>query len=415
VDDDERRKGDRWGKGLPTKMTSTPDNKKTVLNYALEYHERGWCVIPIKPGSKEPAVRWKRYQAERSSERQLRTWLSNNNRNIAVVLGKVSGGLACRDFDTMQEYEIWVAKRPRLAKILPTVRTSKGVHVYFVGHVEGIHHTTNGELRGSGGYCLLPPSVHPDGQPYEWVNPLANSRLLTIRLELTGFIPNVTEQTEKTQQTEQTKAIVMGYSSEVEAKTKKKSKAKSEVENELETAIVETLPVQVGTRNRKIFEFARAIKSLPQFSDAEPEDLRDIVTVWHRRALPKIRTKEFEETWIDFLKAWPRIKYAKGEGPMAEIFERAIQFEPPPIAVEKYPNNSKLKILVSLCRELQKAAGEGAFFLSARTAGRLLNVSPMHASRWLFLLQSDGIIKLVCKGGTAETVRQASRYKYIVN
>jgi len=131
--------------------------------------------------------------------------------------------------------------------------------------------------------------------------------------------------------------------------------------------------------------------------------------------MPNIRTKEFEETWIDFLKAWPIIRYAKGEEPMAKMFEKAIELEPPKIAVEKYPDHSKLKILVSLCRELQRAAGDDPFYLSVRTAGRLLNITPVTANRWLFLLLSDGILKLVSKGGTAETVRQASRYQYVAN
>ena len=101
---------------------------------------------------------------------------------------------------------------------------------------------------------------------------------------------------------------------------------------------------------------------------------------------------------------------------MAKMLEKAIQLEPPKIAVEKYPDHSKLKILVSLCRELQQAVGSEPFFLSARTAGRLLNVSAMQANRWLFLLQSDGILALVSKGGTtAETVREASRYRYVAN
>ena len=154
---------------------------------------------------------------------------------------------------------------------------------------------------------------------------------------------------------------------------------------------------------------------MPQFADADPTQLREFVKIWYKRALPNIRTKEFEETWIDFLIAWPRIKYVKGEEPMAQMFEKAIQLDPPQIAIEKYPDNSKLKILVSLCRELQRAAGNKPFFLSVRTAGRLLNIAPMTASRWFFLLQSDGIIKVVTKGGTAQTVRQASRYGYIAN
>jgi len=85
------------------------------------------------------------------------------------------------------------------------------------------------------------------------------------------------------------------------------------------------------------------------------------------------------------------------------------------VAVEKYPNNSRLKILVSLCRELQKAAGDDAFFLSARTAGKLLNVTPMTASRWLFLLETDRIVKVIAKGGTSENPRKATRFRYVAN
>lgn len=133
----------------------------------------------------------------------------------------------------------------------------------------------------------------------------------------------------------------------------------------------------------------------------------------HFRHMKYHVTRMAEETWIDFLKAWPRIKYAKGKEPMAKIFERAVRLEPPKIAVEMHPDHGKLKILVALCKELQRAAGDSPFYLSIRTAGRLLNVTPVTANRWLFLLTSDGILKLVSRGGTADTVRQASRYRYV--
>ena len=371
-------------------------SEKAILDWALKYYDYGWCIIPIRTESKKPAIRsWKKYQLVRANKQQLEKWFATNNRNIAVIVGEVSNGLTCRDFDTIAEYHLWVSKYPDLAKILPTVQTSKGRHIYFEGHINGIRHIANGELRGNGGYCLLPPSVHPDGAIYQWVNPVFNGNLLAIDPELAGFIPDVTEQTEKTEQTEQSEAIVS--------------------DDLIERAIKETLPQELGTRNRKIFEFARALKSLPQFTDVGRERLRQLVKAWHKQALPNIRTKEFEETWIDFLKAWPRIKYLNGEEPIMKVFEKAIRLEPPKVAVEKYPENNNLKILVSLCQELQRAAGNNPFYLSVRTAGKLLKVSPMQANRWLFLLVSDGILKIVAKGGTAKTVRKATRFRYIAN
>ncbi len=376
----------------------TEKSEKSVLEQVLEYDRYGWCIIPVPYGKKAARIRWGRYQESRPDEKQIRKWFATNNRNIAVIVGEVSNGLTCRDFDTIAEYHLWVSKYPDLAKMLPTVQTSKGMHVYFEGHIKGIKHIANGELRGNGGYCLLPPSVHPDGAIYQWVNPVFNGNLLAIDPELAGFIPDVTEQTEQTEKTEQTKQSEAIVSDDL-----------------IERAIKETLPQELGTRNRKIFEFARALKSLPQFTEVEPKQFREIVKAWHNRALSNIRTKEFEETWIDFLKAWPRIKYKKGEEPIMKIFESTIQLEPPKIAVELYPGNAKIQLLLSLCRELQKASGTEPFFLDVRTAGRLLGVSHVQASRWLFLLVSDGILKIVAKGGTAKTVRKATRFRYIAN
>ncbi len=367
----------------------------TLIKQALDYHRLGWCVIPIPQRQKAARIKWKRFQSNRPDEAQLRKWFQNNHSNIAVILGDVSGGLTCRDFDAMTEYETWTAGFPDLARTLPTVQTAKGMHVYFEGHVKGIRHIANGELRGSGGYCLLPNSVHPDGPIYQWKIPLKNGNLLVLDPKLAGFMPDVTEKTENTEQTEKTEAIIGG--------------------NEVEKAIIETLPQEYGTRNRKIFELARYLKSLPQYNGANPKDLREIVEQWHKSALPNIRTKEFEETWIDFLKGWGRIKHPKGEEPMAQIFQSAIEMELPAIVIQKYPDNKNLQLLACLCNELQRATGDNPFYLSARTAGRLLKVSPMSANRWLFLLESDGIIKVIRKGGTAQTARKATRYKYIPN
>lgn len=396
-----------------------------LLDWVLQYDHLGWCVIPIPYGKKKAQIKWGKYQKSRPNENQHYRWFADGRRNVAVVLDEVSGGLACRDFDTIYSYESWKDSHPDLAAILPTVKTGKGYHVYFLASVQGRKDIKGnngehlGELRGSGHYCMLPPSVHPNGYVYEWVNPPTKDNLLVLYPEQAGFLPestNVTEQTEDTEQTEKTEnteAIEGGVEKNERASERGETKSDATVESSVEAAICATLPKELHTRNRQIFEFGRALKSLPQFADADPREFRRYVKLWHERALLNIATKEFEETWIDFLKAWPRIKYARGEEPMAKIFERAIALETPKIAVEKYPDHSKLKILVSLCRELQRAAGNKPFYLSVRTAGRLLDVKPMTANRWLFLLQSDGILTLISKGGTAETVRQASRYLYI--
>ena len=370
------------------------DKPKTILDDALAYHKRGWCIIPIPYGRKAARIRWSKYQDSRPDENQLRKWFAANNRNIAVVLGPVSADLACRDFDTMPEYERWSKAYTNLAKKLPTVRTAKGMHVYFEADIEGIKHIANGELRGKGGYCLLPPSVHPDGPVYQWVNPLSNGNLLVVDPELVGFMPDVTEHTEHIEQTEHTEAIV------------------SKDCCYIRRVIARTLTQKYGQRNSKIFFLAKALRT--RYPDANPKMFREDVRSWYDLALPNIRTKDFAETWLDFLIAWDNVDYFEGVNPMV-IYEQAIKLEAPPIVALNYPDNRKIQNLAVLCREMQKACGDKPFFLSARTAAGLLEISAMQANRYLRLLVREDVLEIIEKGGTAQQPRKANQFRYLAN
>jgi DNA-binding Lrp family transcriptional regulator len=71
---------------------------------------------------------------------------------------------------------------------------------------------------------------------------------------------------------------------------------------------------------------------------------------------------------------------------------------------------AQLRLLVSLCRELQREAGRHPFFLSVRTAAEQVGVSPSHAATWLNGLVIDGILKRV-RTGVLRT-RKSSEYRY---
>ena len=94
-------------------MVNKPkQNENPLLAAALDYHHRGWSIIPISYGTKKARFKWAKCQIVRPDEKQLQKWFANGNRNIAVVLGEVSSGLACRDFDTMTEYRLWASSNP---------------------------------------------------------------------------------------------------------------------------------------------------------------------------------------------------------------------------------------------------------------------------------------------------------------
>ena len=75
------------------------------------------------------------------------------------------------------------------------------------------------------------------------------------------------------------------------------------------------------------------MKAISGLVNADDAQLRAIVKVWHRRARPFIRTKPFEETWLDFVTARRRCRLAEG-GDLMLILEKAIATELPTDAAD---------------------------------------------------------------------------------
>jgi hypothetical protein len=53
----------------------------------------------------------------------------------------------------------------------PTVATTRGRHLYFQGLGQSTIALGYGELRGLGSYVIAPPSIHPSGKLYAWLEP----------------------------------------------------------------------------------------------------------------------------------------------------------------------------------------------------------------------------------------------------
>ncbi len=158
---------------LRTRSSTTSPERSKQLETAQQYlQDLGWCIIPITARSKKPATRWLEYQKRVSTNDELQEWFGHGiERNMAVILGQISGGIYVRDFDTEQSYENWRAYDPDLASSCPTVRTARGYHVYFRS-LKALTTRTfdDGEFRGDGSYVLLPPSIHENGHVYQWIH-----------------------------------------------------------------------------------------------------------------------------------------------------------------------------------------------------------------------------------------------------
>jgi len=151
-----------------------------VIDYAETYAANGWPVIPIIPGGKRPPMHSWQHVATTHLE-TIHQWFANQytGHGIGVATGN---GLFILDIDvadgkagdeTLHELERQHGPLPDTATVLTG---SGGVHYYFThpDHIEirndaGRRLGQGIDVRGTGGQCVAPPTVHANGTPYTWV------------------------------------------------------------------------------------------------------------------------------------------------------------------------------------------------------------------------------------------------------
>jgi hypothetical protein len=150
------------------------------------------------------------------------------------------------------------------------------------------------------------------------------------------------------------------------------------------------VPSRKGVRHRQIFELARLLKG--RFPDSEAGEMRAYFDYWWARAKGVVATKSVNHSWCDFLEGWERVCYPKSVEALLPVLARAMEYEPECAKSFKKPEQ---RLLVSLCREMQRNSGGEQFPLACRTASDLLvGVNYKKASRWLKEFRELGILEL---------------------
>ena len=136
---------------------------------ALEWHRNGYSVFPIELRGKRPLVKWSAYANAPAPMSQLVRWFKGNL-NMAVACGGEKH-LTVVDFDTQVGYYKMLSRvSGDIHGIIDRtykVKTGRGLHVYF--NVESRSRKNVEEkidIKGDGGYVLVPPSLHPSGSVY---------------------------------------------------------------------------------------------------------------------------------------------------------------------------------------------------------------------------------------------------------
>ena len=146
-----------------------------TTDYAIEYVDSGWSILPVKPEDKRPYMtNWLQYNHTRASKEMAVNWFKQlSGAGIGVVTGKISN-MVVLDVESYCPTPI-----DELLKKYPTQmisRTGSGGYHLFYQYPQNVSKISNrvgifegADLRADGGFIVLPPTIHPNGNRYEWV------------------------------------------------------------------------------------------------------------------------------------------------------------------------------------------------------------------------------------------------------
>lgn len=152
-----------------------------MLPYALEYAKAGLKIFPLSPCNKVPLKGTKGFKdATNDIEKIKKWWTDNPFYNIGMATGN---GISIIDVDEgvdengkIKEGEKSIKKWQEDNGLLPdtlTAITGKGGrHLYYktdkcYGSATGV--IKDVDVRSEGGYAVLPPSIHENGNRYRFV------------------------------------------------------------------------------------------------------------------------------------------------------------------------------------------------------------------------------------------------------
>jgi hypothetical protein len=159
---------------METSQGRRAEDRSAVLRMA----DRGWRLFPIKPRGKQPLIDdWPR-QATHEGPR-LETWMDRfPGSNWGVITGPESG-MFVLDVDGDEGHR-GIVDLERRGCVLPktlTTRTGHGTHAFleWPGNGAAIRNSASKlapglDVRGAGGYVVVPPSVHPSGATYNFID-----------------------------------------------------------------------------------------------------------------------------------------------------------------------------------------------------------------------------------------------------
>lgn len=149
-----------------------------LKEWADNYLEHGFSIIPVSLEEKKPAIVWKEYQTKQPTQEEVDNWFTygvpdgkgGNTKvfGLAIITGAVSN-LVVVDCDNAEALQYALNEGGIFSNV--TVKTTRGNHFYFRHPGYPVQNRVGGaggqgwvdihglDLRGDGGYVVAPPSL----------------------------------------------------------------------------------------------------------------------------------------------------------------------------------------------------------------------------------------------------------------
>jgi hypothetical protein len=177
-----------------------------MLSSALDYHAEGLNVIPVKYKEKAPAIKWDEFKVRRSTTKEVRSWFGNGHHyNIGLVHGKFEDMPYYAAIDIDQDQGAY----DKIKKLFPGYATGrieqsgsgKGFHIPLWveerppwgdrGNKTWKTDLGNVNIRLNGCQTVAPPSIHPTGNAYRFVQDGDIGSIFTLE-PFIGWLDNIT-------------------------------------------------------------------------------------------------------------------------------------------------------------------------------------------------------------------------------
>ena len=155
-----------------------PTLHDAAVSYVRDY---GLAIHPLRMRDKRPASDNGCKDATTDVEQVDLAWRAMPNLNIGMATGKPSGNIIVIDidvdndkgYDGMEYLRKWEQEHGELPETVMAITGRGGTHMFYRVDRE-IRNTANEEhhidVRGDGGYVMVAPSIHPNGNQVQWEN-----------------------------------------------------------------------------------------------------------------------------------------------------------------------------------------------------------------------------------------------------